>query len=61
MNRGSTLAVSTSGKKNPILMFKWGELGSIANKFTGHPDGITCIQKVTDTLMITGTETGVLR
>jgi len=61
MNRGARVAVSTSGKRNPILMFKWGEFGAYSDKFTGHPDGITCMQKVSETIMVTGSETGIIR
>jgi len=64
----SGLAVVLRNKKlvagcgdGKTYMFNWGQFGYHSADFPGHPDGINSLISVTDNIVVTGCEDGVIR
>jgi len=57
--RNSKLVVGCGDGKT--YMFNWGQFGYHSAEFPGHPDGINSLIAVTDNVVITGCEDGVIR
>lgn len=39
----------------------WGELGTVSDRFPGHPDSVDTILKVDESTVITGSSDGLIR
>jgi len=57
--KNSKLVVGCGDGKT--YMFNWGQFGYHSAEFPGHPDGINSLIAVTDNVVITGCEDGVIR
>ena len=59
-SNGDGVCVSGCGD-GKTYMFNWGEFGYHSAEFPGHPDGINSLIAVTDNVVVTGCEDGVIR
>lgn len=58
--RDETRLVVGSGE-GTLFIFKWGEFGFHIDRFSGHPDHIHCTLAITDRMVLTGCEDGIIR
>ena len=60
-SNGDGVCVSVGCGDGKTYMFNWGEFGYHSAEFPGHPDGINSLIAVTDNVVVTGCEDGVIR
>ncbi|CAL4065083.1 unnamed protein product, partial [Meganyctiphanes norvegica] len=58
--RGGTRLVVGSGE-GTMYIFNWGEFGFHIDNFPGHPDQVHCMVPITDRMLLTGCEDGIIR
>lgn len=58
--RGGSRLVVGSGEGS-LYIFNWGEFGFHIDNFPGHPDQVHCMVPITDRMILTGCEDGVIR
>ncbi len=56
---GSKVVCSTM--EGVLYFFNWKEFGNMSDRFPGHPGGIECLERLNESLIVTGCEDGKIR